>query len=134
MAKRVAQRITTRSSRPTRICSLTPGATEVIMALGLGDQLVGISHVCDYPPEVQGKPVLVRTGIDSDCSSSAEIERQVRAAAEAGQELYEVDAGRLAAASPDLIVAQDLCEVCAITPGKLTAVLQKLPTAPQVLS
>jgi len=117
-----------------RICSLLPGATEVIAALGLADDLVGISHECDYPPAIKHKPVMVRATIDGDHSSSAEIDHQVTAAVKAGRQLYELDEGLFTRAQPDLVVIQDLCHVCAVTPGQLQRAISALPHKPQLLS
>ncbi|HET8580399.1 MAG TPA: cobalamin-binding protein [Nitrospiraceae bacterium] len=117
-----------------RICSLVPGATEVITALGLADDLVGISHECDYPPAIKHKPVMVRATIDSDCSSSTEIDHQVNAAIQGGQQLYELDEGLFTRAQPDLVITQDLCHVCAVTPSQLQQAIGALPHKPQLLS
>ena len=117
-----------------KICSLLPGATEVIAALGLADDLVGISHECDYPPAITHKPVMVRATIDGDRSSSAEIDHQVKTAVTAGRQLYELDEGLFARAQPDLVVTQDLCHVCAVTPSQLHRAIGALPHRPQLLS
>jgi iron complex transport system substrate-binding protein len=117
-----------------RICSLLPGATEVIAALGLADQLVGISHECDFPPEVRDKPVLVRARIDAERSPSGEIDRQVRSAIENRNDLYIIDDALFSKLQPDLVITQDLCDACAITPKSLQSVLQRLPAPPRLLS
>jgi len=117
-----------------KICSLLPGATEVIAALGLADDLVGISHECDYPPAITHKPVLVRATIDGDRFSSAEIDQQVKAAVTGDRPLYELDEGLFARAQPDLVVTQDLCHVCAVTPSQLERAIGALPQRPQLLS
>jgi len=117
-----------------KICSLLPGATEVIAALGLADDLVGISHECDYPPAITHKPVMVRATIDGDRSSSAEIDHQVKTAVTADRQLYELDEGLFARAQPDLVVTQDLCHVCAVTPSQLHRAIGALPHRPQLLS
>ncbi len=117
-----------------RICSLLPGATEVVAALGLADDLVGISHECDYPPEVRRKPVLVRAAIDADGTASPEIDQQVRKAVQAGQDLYELDEVLFARVEPDLVIAQDLCHVCAITPSRLQRAIATMRKAPTLLT
>jgi iron complex transport system substrate-binding protein len=117
-----------------RICSLLPGATEVVAALGAADDLVGISHECDYPPSVRNKPVLVRPVIDSERSSSPDIDRQVQAAAAAGRNLYSLDEALFARMAPDLVITQDLCHVCAITPDQLQQAIGTLPTPPKLLT
>lgn len=117
-----------------RICSLLPGATEVVAALGAAGELVGISHECDYPPDVRHAPVLVRPVLDSDRSSSPDIDQQVRQAAKTGQAHYHLDQALLAQAAPDLVITQDLCHVCAITPDQLHEAMRHLPTAPRLLT
>jgi iron complex transport system substrate-binding protein len=97
-----------------RIASLLASGTEIVCALGLGDQLVGVSHECDYPPRVRGLPVLTAPRLDARASSAA-IDRLVRERAAAGLSLYEILADRLRAAAPDLIVTQDQCRVCAVS-------------------
>jgi iron complex transport system substrate-binding protein len=117
-----------------RICSLVPGATEVVMALGLADSLVAISHECDYPPSVRRVPVVVRPAVDSEGTDSADIERQVKALTSSGQPLYRVDERALAEARPDIILTQDICHVCAVTPHELERAMQSLPRRPQLLA
>ena len=111
-----------------RICSLVPGATEVVMALGLADSLVGISHECDYPPAVRRVPVMVQPAVDSEGADSADIDRQVKALTSSGQPLYRVNERALAEARPDIILTQDVCHVCAVTPHELERAMQSLPT------
>ncbi len=116
-----------------RICSLLPGATEVVAMLGRTRHLVGISHECDYPPEIRTKPVLVRSTVDAGLPSP-DIDRHVRSMAQAGQPLYELDEILLTRVRPDIVITQDLCHVCAITPAQLTRALRVLPSPPRVLS
>jgi len=116
-----------------RICSLLPSATEILFALGLGDQIVGVSHECDSPPEARAKPVLIVSRI-SHMESAAAIDRQVREFLERGESLYSVDLAALGAIEPDLIITQDLCHVCAATPDDLGAALTHLPRQPQVVT
>src|SRR5688572_15783927 len=98
----------------TRIASLLPSATEIVYALGLGDRIVGVSHSCDYPPEVRAKQALSRPRFALDGLASGEIDAAVRRALERFGSVYEVDAERLAAARPDLLLTQGVCEVCAV--------------------
>lgn len=116
-----------------RICSLLPGATEVVAALGRVRHLVGISHECDYPPEIRAKPVVVRTRVDAGLPSP-EIDRRVRTMLRDHRPLYELDETLLTRVRPDLVIAQTLCDVCAITPTQLTRALRVLPSPPRVLS
>lgn len=117
-----------------RICSLVPGATEVVAALGCQDNLIGISHECDFPPSVAQLPVVVRPRIESHHLSSAEIDQQVGALVAAETGLYELDEMRLLSARPDLIIAQALCDVCAITPSQLEQVVHALSPPPRMLT
>jgi iron complex transport system substrate-binding protein len=116
-----------------RICSLVPSATETLYALGLGDSVLGITHDCDFPPEVTQKPVLIRPRIDPQ-APQAEIDRQVSALVSRGESIYAVDADLLRSISPDLIVTQDLCQVCAASPDDLATALLRFPNPPQVLA
>lgn len=116
------------------ICSLVPGATEVVAALGLQDRLVGISHECDTPQTLSHVPVMVRGRIDSHALSSAQIDAQVGEWLSGGSGLYELDEARLLAAKPDLLITQDLCDVCAITPTQLARVVQTLSPPPRMVT
>ena len=117
-----------------RIVSLVPNGTEILFALGAGDQVVGVSHECDYPPAVRRVPVVVRPAVDSEGTDSADIERQVKALTSSGQPLYRVDERALAEARPDIILTQDICHVCAVTPHELERAMQSLPRRPQLLT
>ncbi len=103
---------------PQRIATLLPSATEIVCALGLADRVVGVSHECDYPPEVRGRPVLTQAKIDPR-GSSIEIDRRVRGLVEDGLSVYRVLEDRLREAQPDVIVTQDQCEVCAVSLGEV---------------
>jgi iron complex transport system substrate-binding protein len=116
-----------------KICSLLPSATEILFSLGLGDQVAGVSHECDFPPEARTKPILIVSRI-SHTEDAAAIDRQVREFLGRGESLYSVDLAVLAAIEPDLIVTQDLCHVCAATPDDLGAALAHLPHRPQVVT
>jgi iron complex transport system substrate-binding protein len=110
----VTDRAPTPADSLPRIASLLASGTEIVCALGLGDQLVGVSHECDYPPRVRGLPVLTAPRLDAR-APSAEIDRRVRERAAAGLSLYEIFTNRLRDAAPDLIVTQDQCRVCAVS-------------------
>src|SRR4051812_12726250 len=97
-----------------RICSFLPSATEMLFTLGLGDQVVAVSHECDFPLEAELRPRVTRSIIDAAWMTSADIDEAVSKALSEGRASYSIDAGVLAAARPDLIVTQDLCVVCAI--------------------
>jgi iron complex transport system substrate-binding protein len=117
-----------------RICSLLPGATEIAYLLGLGDQIVGVTHECDYPPEAQYKPVLVRSAIDAKRMSSAEIDAKVSELLQAGKGLYSIDEGVFLDAAPDLILTQGLCDVCALDYTEVVAAAERLPSRPHIVS
>lgn len=116
-----------------KICSLLPSATEILFALELGDQIAGVSHECDFPPEARTKPVLIKSRI-THTEVAAAIDRQVRVFLERGESLYNVDFEMLRAIEPDLIVTQDLCHVCAATPDDLGAALSHLERQPRIVA
>jgi iron complex transport system substrate-binding protein len=97
-----------------RIVSLLPSATESLFALGLGDQLVAVTHECDFPPEARALPVVTRSTLGLENEKSGAIEAAVSLAAMEGRSLYEVDTDAILRLDPDLVVAQDICDVCAI--------------------
>lgn len=117
-----------------RICSLIPGATEVIAALDLADQLVGISHECDFPTSVRQVPVMIEPLVGKDGGSGGEIDRQVKELVASGQRLYRLNEDAFCRASPNLILTQDLCHVCSVTPDQLTRVIESLQHRPNVLT
>jgi iron complex transport system substrate-binding protein len=116
-----------------RIVSLLPSATEILYALGVGDQVVGITHECDFPPEVAGKPALIKPRVDPT-AAPAEIDRQVSELVARGESIYAVDAELLTSLAPDLIVTQDLCHVCAASPDDLATALSHFSHPPHVLT
>ena len=106
------------SNASIRIVSLLPSTTEIVCALGLEDALVGITHECDYPPSVVNKPRLTSSRISHETMTSAEIDHAVRSQLTqlAGHgSIYDLDEARLRALKPDLILTQELCEVCAVS-------------------
>jgi iron complex transport system substrate-binding protein len=116
-----------------RIVSFLPSATEIVCALGLEDQLVGITHECDYPPSVKGKPVVVSSAVPVENMTEAEIDKAVSERVRAGLSVYQVDEVLLQRLAPDLILAQDLCEVCAPSGNEVGHALKVLPQKPEVV-
>src|ERR1700692_765089 len=116
-----------------RIVSLLPSATEILFALGLDAEVVGVSYDCDFPPQVSERRVVVDSRIPPGLPS-LEIDRRVRAHVERGESLYTVNADALKELAPDLVVTQDLCLVCAASPDDLAAVLANFEKRPRVLS
>jgi len=98
-----------------RIVSLLPSATETLFALGLGDQLVAVTHECDFPPEAASLPIVTRSTLGLEDQDSGGIEAAVSLAAAEGRSLYSVDTDAIRALRPDLVVAQDVCRVCAVS-------------------
>lgn len=116
-----------------RIASLVPSATESVFALGLGDQVVAVTHECDYPAEALQLPRLTRSVIP-DGLGPREIDEMVREVTGRGEPLYELDEEQLAETAPDLIVTQALCAVCAVSYDDVRAVAGRLPSKPDVIS
>lgn len=108
-----------------RIVSLLPAATEMVCDLGAGAGLVGVSHECDFPDAVRGLPVLTASRVGND-SSSAAIDAAVRALVHDALSIYSVDAAQLAALAPELILTQDLCQVCAVSLDDVRAAVARL--------
>jgi len=117
-----------------RIASLLPSATEIVCALGMEHQLVGVSHSCDHPPLIRSKPVLTRPRFLPDGLSSGEIDAAVRQALREFGSVYEVDTERLAAVVPDLLLTQGVCEVCAVPTRDAAAAAAGLASCPTVLA
>jgi len=115
-----------------RIASLVPSSTEMLFALGLGDQVVAVTHECDFPPEAAGLPHLSSTVIPEGLSP-AEIDAEVKRQVAEGNALYSLREDVLEAARPDLIIAQDVCAVCAVSYDDVTEVAARLPDRPAVL-
>lgn len=116
-----------------RIVSFLPSATEMVCALGLGDRLLGVTHECDYPPEVATKPVVVRNVLPIESMSQPEIDVAVTQRLRDGLSLYRVDEALMREIGPDLIVTQDLCQVCAPSGNEVSQLLKVLPSHPQIL-
>ncbi|MEA2536333.1 MAG: iron complex transport system substrate-binding protein [Chloroflexota bacterium] len=117
-----------------RIVSLLPSATEIVFALGLGDELVGVTHECDWPPEVADIPAVTRSTRDLSRRSSREIDQLVGASVHGGSSLYELDDAALAASAPDLILTQELCAVCAVSYREVNEVARTIDADLRVVS
>jgi iron complex transport system substrate-binding protein len=115
-----------------RIVSLLPSATEILFALGFDEEVVGVSHECDFPPQARTKRVVIHSRLPHD-APPLEIDRLVREYVSRGESLYSVDAEALAELKPDLIITQDLCQVCAASPDDLATTLARFPEPPEVL-
>jgi iron complex transport system substrate-binding protein len=116
-----------------RIVSFLPSATEIVCSLGLADELVGITHECDHPPEVQRKPVVVRSAVEMAGLTDRQIDEAVSRRLQSGRSVYQVDEPLLRELDPNLILTQDLCQVCAPSGNEVAAVLKSLPRQPQIL-
>ncbi len=117
-----------------RICSFLPSGTEIVFALGLGDSLYAVSHECDYPSEALDKPKVVRSEFDADNLSSQEIDRIVTEMYQRGERIYEVDEDVLRDAAPDLVITQELCDVCAVSYEDVRHAASRLAYPPNVVS
>jgi iron complex transport system substrate-binding protein len=116
-----------------RIVSLVPHATELLFALGLGDDVVGVTHECDYPVGAHTLPKITADRLPSGLST-AEIDAAVRERTERGEAIYTLDEKLLAELHPDLIVTQELCPVCAVSHDEVVAVAEKIESCPKVIA
>jgi iron complex transport system substrate-binding protein len=124
-----------RDDGEVRIVSLLPSATEIVYELGLGSQLCGVSFECDYPEAARSVPVVSGTALPTDGSLSAQqIDSEVTTRVSAGLSIYTLDDARIRAIDPDLILAQDLCRVCAVPSGAVEDALEVIGCHAQVLS
>ncbi len=114
-----------------RIASLLPSATEIAFALGLGDQVVAVSHECDYPPEASTRPVLTKSAIHQRMHSSLDVDREVE---KRGGDIYEIDEKLLEELKPDLILTQELCAVCAVSYTKVKEAARVLDADTKIVS
>ncbi|MGH3214572.1 MAG: ABC transporter substrate-binding protein, partial [Trebonia sp.] len=117
-----------------RLVSLLPSATEIVYALGLGDDLVGVTFECDEPPAARAEKEVVVGGRDTSGMTPADIDRYVRDQLASGEDLYTLHADALARLRPDLILTQDLCRVCALPSGHVAEALDYLGCRADVLS
>jgi iron complex transport system substrate-binding protein len=116
-----------------RIVSLVPSATETLFALGLGPDVIAVTHECDYPPAVRELPKITRDVLPAGLTTG-EIDAAVKERTLAGESIYELDADLLHDLRPDLIVTQELCSVCAVSSDDVRAVAEEIDTHPRVLS
>src|SRR6266481_1411962 len=116
-----------------RIVSFLPAATEMVYALGLADHLIGITHECDYPPEIASKPIVVRNALPMTGLNSREIDEAVSARLRGGASLYQVDERLLQQLAPNLILTQNLCFFKQKTAYEITQLLKSLRPTPQIL-
>lgn len=116
------------------IVSLLPSTTEICYVLGLGDRLGGVTHECDYPPEAQRKPHLTRNVLPDGEHTSAEIDRMISERVLNGEPIYDLDRELLAELAPDLILTQELCNVCAVSYDEVLDAARALPKTPKVAS
>jgi iron complex transport system substrate-binding protein len=117
-----------------RIVSLLPSATEIAFDLGLGDDVVGVTHECDYPAAAATKTVVSHSTLDQNGATPAEIDTAVAGSIDAGDPIYRLDTEAFAALYPDLILAQDICRVCAVPTGQVEAALDTLGCTAEVVS
>ncbi len=116
-----------------RIVSLVPSATETLFALGLGPDVIAVTHECDYPPAVRELPKITRDVLPAGLTAG-QIDAAVKERTLAGQSIYELDADLLHDLRPDLIVTQELCSVCAVSYDDVRAVAEEIDTHPRVIS
>lgn len=116
-----------------RICSFLPSATETVFLLGLEDSLYGVTHECDYPEAAKAKPKLTSSAL-SNSVSSKDIDDKVRKSLSSGEGIYSLDIKALEKASPDLILTQELCEVCAVSYGEIFRAASNLQKKPEIVS
>ena len=116
-----------------RIVSLVPSATELLFALGVGDEVTAVTHECDYPPEALDLPKITRDLIGPGLPAD-EIDRAVRELTEQGRSIYELDEHMLQSLAPELIVTQALCAVCAVSYDDVRAIAERMDPAPEVIS
>ena len=116
-----------------KICSLLPSGTEILFTLGLGDQLAGVSDLCDYPPATRSKQVVSRSKVDPSVLSSDEVEFEMLKLLTNGENPYELDQEWLIRESPDVILTQDLCHVCEVDAGQVSGVVAGMEPQPEVV-
>jgi iron complex transport system substrate-binding protein len=116
-----------------RIVSLVPNATEILFALGAGDEVVGVSHECDFPPEARTRPILTGSALAPGLTPAA-VDAAVSSQLAGGASLYTLDEAAIARLDPDLVFTQELCPVCAVSTAQVDGALAPLPRCPEVIS
>ena len=116
-----------------KICSLLPSGTEILFALGLGDQVIGVTDLCDYPPEVCSKRIVCRSKIDVSVLSSDQVEELMHRLLTAGESPYDLDQEWLLEQSPDVVLTQDLCYFCEVDAAAVKRAVRPIPVQPQVV-
>jgi len=119
---------------PARVVSLLPSATEILYAIGAGDDIVAVTHECDFPPEAASRPAVTASALNHDGSTCAVIDRLTKSALHAGSSVYRLDEELLAALEPSLIVTQELCDVCAVSYDQVSEAVRRMSVDIPVLS
>ncbi len=117
-----------------RICSLLPSGTEILFAIGLGERIIGVTDLCDYPREAADIRVVCKSRIDPSALSSEEVEAEMSRILSAGESPYDLDAEWLMQTSPDLVLTQDLCYFCEVDAGTVRQAVEPIPLPPKVLT
>ena len=126
--------MTSAPGKPARIVSLLPSATEILFAVGAGERVVAVTHECDHPAEAAALPKVTANALPTEGASAASIDRHIRAALHEGSSIYALDAALLHELAPQLIVTQELCEVCAVSYRTVQQAVRSLPGHVPVLS
>jgi iron complex transport system substrate-binding protein len=121
-------------SAGARVISLLPSATEILFAIGAGEHVVGVTHECDFPDAVRDLPKVTSSELVTEAATPGDIDRHIHAARHAGSSIYRLDEAALAHLNPDLIVTQELCDVCAVAYSEVRRAVRRLPGDVPVLS
>jgi iron complex transport system substrate-binding protein len=121
-------------SSPERIVSLLPSATEILFAIGAGDRVVGVTHECDYPEGARNLPKVTSNAVVRDGESASDIDHHIHAARHAGSSIYRLDEQLLSELRPDLIVTQELCDVCAVAYSEVRRAVRRVDGDTSILS
>ena len=116
-----------------KICSLLPSGTEILYALGLDENITGVSDLCDYPPQAQAKPVVARSKVDASVLSSDQVEAQMQRLLADGEDPYELDGRWLQENAPDVVLTQDVCYFCEVDAGQVLDSVQGMLSPPRVV-